>query len=144
VRTLLDGLPGGGLKFAPGGDYVALRGDRPLRDQRDIDSFDFLNVVIRLHDKLAINVPEADYQKLATLDSGIDYLASRLGDCKCHGAVCGGCAWGKSIIRRDVADGFSPLLRTNDYLQEHSALRREQKSVGLHWSDSQCAGACLT
>ena len=51
----------------------------PLRDQLDIDSFDFLNVVIRLHDKLDVDVPEADYQKLATLDAAIDYLASQLG-----------------------------------------------------------------
>ena len=65
--------------IAPEGDYAALRGDRPLRDQLDIDSFDFLNVVIRLHDKLGVDVPEADYQKLATLDAAIDYLASRLG-----------------------------------------------------------------
>jgi len=65
--------------IAPEGDYAALRGDRPLRDQLDIDSFDFLNVVIRLHDKLGVDVPEADYQKLATLDAAIDYVASRLG-----------------------------------------------------------------
>ncbi len=65
--------------IAPEGDYATLRGGRPLRDQLDIDSFDFLNVVIRLHDKLGVDVPEADYQKLATLDSAIDYLASRLG-----------------------------------------------------------------
>jgi acyl carrier protein len=65
--------------IAPEGDYAALRGDRPLRDQLDIDSFDFLNVVIRLHDKLGVDVPEADYQKLATLDAAIDYLASLLG-----------------------------------------------------------------
>ena len=51
----------------------------PLRDQLDIDSFDFLNVVIRLHDKLGVDVPEADYQKLVSLDSAIGYLASRLG-----------------------------------------------------------------
>ena len=65
--------------IAPEGDYDALRADRPLRDQLDIDSFDFLNVVIRLHDSLGVDVPEADYQKLATLDSAIDYLATRLG-----------------------------------------------------------------
>ncbi len=65
--------------IAPEGDYAALRGDRPLRDQLDIDSFDFLNVVIRLHDKLGVDIPEADYQKLATPDSAVDYLASRLG-----------------------------------------------------------------
>lgn len=65
--------------IAPEGDYAALRGDRPLRDQLDIDSFDFLNVVIRVHDKLGVDITEAEYQKLATLDSAIDYLASRLG-----------------------------------------------------------------
>lgn len=63
---------------APEGDYERLRGDRPLRDQLDIDSFDFLNVVIRLHDKLGVDVPEADYPKLATLDGATAYLASRL------------------------------------------------------------------
>jgi acyl carrier protein len=65
--------------IAPEGDYAVLRGDRPLRDQLDIDSFDFLNVVIRLHDKLGVDIPESEYRKLATLDSAIDYLASRLG-----------------------------------------------------------------
>lgn len=65
--------------IAPEGDYAGLRGDRPLREQLDIDSFDFLNVVIRLHDKLGVDIPEAEYRKLATLDSAIDYLASRLG-----------------------------------------------------------------
>jgi len=64
--------------IAPEGDYDTLRGDRPLRDQLDIDSFDFLNVVIRLHDKLGVDVPEADYPKLATLDSATAYLAARL------------------------------------------------------------------
>jgi len=65
--------------IAPEGDYAVLRGDRPLREQLDIDSFDFLNVVIRLHDNLGVDIPEAEYRKLATLDSAIDYLASRLG-----------------------------------------------------------------
>jgi len=64
--------------IAPEGDYGTLRGDRPLRDQLDIDSFDFLNVVIRLHDRLGVDVPEADYSKLATLDGATAYLASRL------------------------------------------------------------------
>ena len=64
--------------IAPEGDYDRLRGDKPLRDQLDIDSFDFLNVVIRLHDKLGVDVPEADYPKLTTLDGATAYLAARL------------------------------------------------------------------
>ena len=65
--------------IAPEGDFDRLRGDRPLRDQLDIDSFDFLQVVIRLHDQLGVDVPEADYPKLATLDSAVAYLGSRMG-----------------------------------------------------------------
>ena len=45
-----------------------------MREQLDIDSFDFLNVVIGLHEALGVDIPEADYPKLATLDGAIDYL----------------------------------------------------------------------
>jgi acyl carrier protein len=65
--------------IAPEGDYERLRPDRPLRDQLDIDSFDFLKVVIRLHETLGIDIPEADYQKLATLEGAVSYLAARAG-----------------------------------------------------------------
>jgi acyl carrier protein len=64
---------------APEGDYARLKPDRPLRDQLDIDSYDFLNVMIQLHDKLGIDIPEADYQKLATLNAAVDYLSARVG-----------------------------------------------------------------
>lgn len=52
---------------------------RPLRDQIDLDSMDWLNVVIRLHEILGIDIPEADYAELATLDSTVAYLARRGG-----------------------------------------------------------------
>ncbi len=50
---------------------------RDLRDQLDIDSMDFLNLVIALHEKLAIDIPEADYPNLATLDGAAAYLEAR-------------------------------------------------------------------
>jgi acyl carrier protein len=74
-RALIDAL----ASVAPEGDYDRLKPDRPLRDQLDIDSYDFLNVVVRLHEQLGVDIPEADYQKLATLDSAVAYLAPRLG-----------------------------------------------------------------
>lgn len=74
-RALIDAL----ASVAPEGDYDRLKPDRPLRDQLDIDSYDFLNVVVRLHEQLGVEIPEADYQKLATLDSAVAYLAPRLG-----------------------------------------------------------------
>ena len=51
--------------------------DKPLREQVDLDSFDFLNVIIRLHEVLGIDIPESDYAELATLDGAIDYLTRR-------------------------------------------------------------------
>ena len=65
--------------FAPEVDYDTLAPDKPLREQIDIDSFDFLNVIIRLHERLGVDIPEADYARLETLDSTLAYLAQRLG-----------------------------------------------------------------
>jgi acyl carrier protein len=51
--------------------------DKPLREQVDLDSFDFLNVIIRLHEVLGIDIPESDYAELATLSGAVDYLTRR-------------------------------------------------------------------
>lgn len=65
--------------IAPEVDLDAVAPDKPFRDQVDIDSFDFLNVVIRLHEKLGVEIPETDYAKLMTLGSTLDYLADKCG-----------------------------------------------------------------
>ena len=49
-----------------------------MREQLDIDSFDFLNVIVHLHERLGVATPEADYQKLATSTARSTYLADRL------------------------------------------------------------------
>ena len=70
----------GALKgVAPEMDEASLESDKSLRDQIDIDSMDFLNYVIGLHEALKIDIPEADYAKLSTLDSSIAYVAEHLG-----------------------------------------------------------------
>jgi len=48
-----------------------------LRSQLDLDSMDFLNFVLGLHKALGVDIPEADYRKLATLDGCLAYLASK-------------------------------------------------------------------
>jgi acyl carrier protein len=68
--------------IAPEVDIATIAPEKPLRGQVDIDSFDFLNVIIRLHEKLGVDIPEADYGRLATLDGTVDYLVK-----KCGGAV---------------------------------------------------------
>lgn len=49
-----------------------------LRDQLDIDSMDFLNFLIALHEEFAVDVPEADAPKLGTVDACVDYLTQAL------------------------------------------------------------------
>lgn len=63
---------------APEVDFTRVRTDRSLRDQVDIDSYDFLNVVVALHDRLGVDIPESDYDQLISLDSTADYLRARL------------------------------------------------------------------
>ncbi len=63
--------------IAPEVDLATIDPDQPLREQVDIDSFDFLNVIIRLHEVLGVDIPEKDYGELATLNSAIRYLAAR-------------------------------------------------------------------
>jgi acyl carrier protein len=63
-------------RIAPEADLTALAPDVALREQLDIDSFDFLNLVMGLHEALGVAIPEADYARLATLESAIAYLAA--------------------------------------------------------------------
>jgi acyl carrier protein len=50
---------------------------KPLRDQVDLDSMDWLNFLVALNERLKIEIPEADYRKLGTLDQVVDYLAAK-------------------------------------------------------------------
>jgi acyl carrier protein len=63
--------------IAPEADLTSLRPDLAFRDQLDLDSMDMLNFVVGLHAALGVEIPEADYPKLATLDACVEYLASR-------------------------------------------------------------------
>ena len=64
--------------IAPEADPASLSPTEPLREQLDIDSFDFLTLVTALDRSLGVAVPESDYGKLATLDGAVAYLAARL------------------------------------------------------------------
>jgi len=64
--------------IAPEADLSAIDPAAPLRDELDIDSMDFLNFVIALHERLKIDIPELDYPRLATIDGAVAYLAGKL------------------------------------------------------------------
>lgn len=66
-------------QIAPEADLSQLKPNLRIRDQLDIDSMDLLNFVIGLHKEFKVEIPEADYPKMATLDGCVDYLASHGG-----------------------------------------------------------------
>lgn len=74
-QAVLDAL----LAVVPEARPAEINPATSLRDQVDIDSMDFINFVVTLHDKLGVDVPESDYGRIATLDACTDYVAARLG-----------------------------------------------------------------
>lgn len=61
--------------IAPEANLTGLPGKSQLRDELDLDSMDFLNFIAALHERTRIDIPEADYPRLGTLDGAIGYLA---------------------------------------------------------------------
>ncbi|MEK6818985.1 MAG: acyl carrier protein [Nanoarchaeota archaeon] len=59
---------------APDADLTNVRNDQRLRDQLDLDSMDFLDIVMELRKRYKIEVPKENYTDLATLDSTVEYL----------------------------------------------------------------------
>ena len=61
--------------IAPEIDVARVPDGADLREALDIDSIDFLNLMIALDKRLGISVPEADYPRLRTLAEAVDYLS---------------------------------------------------------------------
>ena len=61
-------------EIAPDEETVGLKDEINLRDQMDLDSMDFLDIVMELRKQHGIEVPEEDYPKLASLASCGEYL----------------------------------------------------------------------
>jgi len=53
------------------------RDDDDIRETFDLDSMDFANLVVAIHKRTKIDIPEADYNKLFTLKSAVAYLAAK-------------------------------------------------------------------
>jgi len=66
-------------RIAPEVDASALAPGRPLREQVDLDSMDWLNFLVALHERLKVEIPEPDYAQLGTLDAVVGYLGRRHG-----------------------------------------------------------------
>jgi acyl carrier protein len=76
AREAVRGLLG---RIAPEADLGALDDRSDLREALDLDSMDFLAFVTALHEELGVEVPEADYRRIATLEGVAAYVAERRG-----------------------------------------------------------------
>ncbi len=59
-------------------EFDDLDADKPLRDQLDLDSMDFLDIVMELRKRYKLQIPEEEYPELATLTSCVNYLEPKL------------------------------------------------------------------
>ena len=64
----------------PDDDLSQLKDDVPLREQVELDSMDFLDIVMELRKRYRIQIPEDDYIHLATLSGTIKYLEPLMKD----------------------------------------------------------------
>jgi acyl carrier protein len=74
ARRVLELVTG----IAPDVDAASVIPGIDFRDQFDFDSMDTLNLAIALHRELGVEVPEADYGQLASVDKCVAYLGPRL------------------------------------------------------------------
>ncbi|ATE78668.1 MULTISPECIES: acyl carrier protein [Pseudomonas] len=63
--------------IAPEVDPEQLPADRPLREEVDLDSMDWLRLIEALNRSLGVVIPEIDYQQVDTLDKLVAYLMQK-------------------------------------------------------------------
>jgi len=66
-------------RIAPEIEFDTLDSAIDLREQADLDSMDYLNLLTALHQRLEVEIPDADAQKLATLDGAVAYIEAKRG-----------------------------------------------------------------
>ena len=64
-------------RIAPDVDLAAIDRDGDLREQFDIDSMDFLNLITSLQKRYGIPIPQSDYARLASFAGVLDYLTEK-------------------------------------------------------------------
>ncbi len=65
-------------RIAPDIDPAEIGADDHIQDDLELDSMDVLNLVTALHERLGVDIPEADYPRIATLSAAVAYLSERL------------------------------------------------------------------
>ena len=66
--------------IAPDEDLSHLKDDVPFREQLELDSMDFLDIVMELRKRYRVQIPEDDYMELRSMDSTVAYLEPLMRD----------------------------------------------------------------
>ena len=66
--------------IAPDEDLTQLKDDQSFREQMELDSMDFLDIVMELRKRYRIQIPEDDYVELRSMDSTVAYLEPLMKD----------------------------------------------------------------
>jgi acyl carrier protein len=66
--------------IAPDEDLSDLKEDVPFREQLELDSMDFLDIVMELRKRYRVQIPEEEYTELASMASTVKYLEPRMKD----------------------------------------------------------------
>lgn len=64
-------------EVAPEADLCGIEPHETIQEALDMDSIDFLNFVVGLHERTGLDIPERDYPELATLEGCVGYLEAR-------------------------------------------------------------------
>ncbi len=64
----------------PDEDYEGLKDDVSFREQLSMDSMDSMDIILELRRRYKIQIPEADYPQLSSMDSTLNYLEPLLKD----------------------------------------------------------------
>ncbi|GAA4438044.1 MULTISPECIES: acyl carrier protein [Bremerella] len=66
--------------IAPDDDITDIDDDKPFRDQLELDSMDFLDIVMELRKRHRVQIPEEEYPELASMASTVSYLEPKMKD----------------------------------------------------------------
>ncbi len=66
--------------ITPDEDLTQLKDDVPFREQLELDSMDFLDIVMELRKRYRIQIPENEYTNLVTMNSTVEYLTPKMAD----------------------------------------------------------------
>ncbi|MFI4875186.1 MAG: acyl carrier protein [Blastopirellula sp. JB062] len=66
--------------IAPDDDISDIDDAKPFREQLELDSMDFLDIVMELRKRHRVQIPEEDYTELASMSSTVAYLEPRMKD----------------------------------------------------------------